>query len=136
MHIGINDNTMLHDIQDVFSDYYPYLQIEFYRKSHKAFEASEEIDRIDPGMKVGDIKKTHVSGILEILPLYKVANVEKEFKTRFGISVQILRKEKDEWEQTTGMDSFTLKELNEIGRNSSDEYILSESDSEDNDENF
>lgn len=28
------------------------------------------------------------------------------------------------------MDDFTLKELNEMGRNSSDEFILSEPDSE------
>jgi hypothetical protein len=50
--------------------------------------------------------------------------VEREFRERFGISIQVLRKEKDGWVQTTGTDDFTLKELNETGRNSSDRNIL------------
>jgi len=40
MHIEINDNTSFRHIQEKFSDYYPYLQIEFYKKSHKKYEAS------------------------------------------------------------------------------------------------
>ena len=34
------------------------------------------------------------------------------------------RKEKEGWVQTTGEDNFTLTELNEMGRNSSDQNIL------------
>ena len=33
-------------------------------------------------------------------------------------------KEKKSCEQTTGMDDFTLKELNEFGRSSSGEFIV------------
>jgi hypothetical protein len=124
MHIEINDNTALCEIQEVFSAFYPYLKIEFYSKRHKKYEASDEICQIDPNILIGDIKATHISGVLEILPLYKVSEVEKEFQQRFGLSVQILSKEKNGWEQTTGMDDFILKELNEIGRNSSDEFIV------------
>jgi len=130
MYLEINDNTTIRHIQERFSDYYPYLQIEFYRKSHHKYEASSDKDLIYPGKTIGDVKQTHVSALLEIKPLSKVADVEKEFLLRFGLSVQILKKEKDKWEQTTGMDDFTLKELNEMGRNSSDEFILSEPDSE------
>lgn len=126
MHIDINDKTILSEIQKVFSDFYPYLQIKFYRKSHKLYEASEEQDLIEANTTIDNIKQTHVSGILEILPLYKVSEVEREFQQRFGLSVQILRKEKNDWVQSTGMDDFTLKELNEIGRNSSDEFIVSD----------
>ncbi|MBC6489760.1 hypothetical protein ACFSQD_05480 [Flavihumibacter stibioxidans] len=126
MHIDINDNTPLREIQVVFSNFYPYLAISFYRKRHKKYEPSESSDLIDPDTTIGAIKKTHYSGILEIQPLYTVAEVEKEFQERFDLSVQILRKEKSEWEQSVGMDSFTLKELNEMGRNSSDETIVSD----------
>jgi glycerol-3-phosphate O-acyltransferase len=130
MHIEINDNTTLRHIQDVFSDYYPYLQIEFYKKPHKKYEASDSSTLLYSGNTMDDVKKTHVSAVIEIQPFYKVADVEKEFQQRFGLSIQILKKEKDKWEQTTGMDDFTLKELNEIGRNSSDDFITSEPDSE------
>lgn len=130
MHIEINDNITLRSIQEVFSDYYPYLQIEFYKKPHKIYQASRESDLIFPGKTVGEIKQTHVSGLLEINPLNTIADIENEFKFRFGLSVQVLRKDKDKFIQTTGMDDFTLKELNELARNSSDEYILAEPDSE------
>ena len=124
MHIEINDNTSLREIQEVFSRFYPYLKIVFYSKHHKKYEPSDEMDEIDPNVLVDDIKTTHVSGVLEILPSYKVSEVEKEFQQRFGLSVQIFRKEKNDWKQTNRTDDFTLKELNEIGRNSSDEFIV------------
>jgi len=130
MHIEINDNTTFRDIQKAFSDFYPYLQIEFYKKHHKKYEASSEKDMIYPWKTIGEAKQTHVSGLLEMMPLNTISDIEKEFQQRFGLSVQILKKEKKKWEQTTCMDDFTLKELNEMGRNSSDEYILSEPDSE------
>jgi len=126
MHIEINDNTTLREIQEVFSAFYPYLKIEIYSRRHKKYEESDEIYQRYANIVIGDIKATHVSGVLEIQPLYKVTDVEQEFQQRFGLSVQVLKKEKNKWEQTTGMDSFTLKELNEMGRNSSDEFIISE----------
>jgi len=126
MYLEINDNTRLREIEETFSNYYPYLKIEFFYKSHKKYEASSETDRVDPNTVVGDLKLTHVSGVLEIQPLYRIADVEKEFSERFALSIQILRKEKDHWEQTTGMDDFTLKDLNEFGRSSSDEFIVSD----------
>lgn len=128
MHIEINDNTSLMEIRDVFNNYYPYLQINFYRKAHKKYEASPEKDLIDPHQTVGQLKKTHVSGLFEMTPKYKVSDVEKEFMVRFGLSVQILRMDQDKWVQTTGTDDFTLREMNELSRNSSDEYVLMDYD--------
>ena len=122
MHISINDNTTCKEVQDVFSDHYPYLQIRFFRNAHKKYESSPVGEMVVSGMTIGKFKKTHVSGIIEILPIYKVAEVEREFLDRFGLSVQILRKEKDHWEQTTGMDEFTLKALNEMVKEK-DAYI-------------
>lgn len=124
MHLDITDNTSLAEIQEIFADFYPYLQIRFYKTAHRKYEASDKVNEIDPNTLIRDIKDTHVSGVLEMQPSYKISAIEKEFQHRFGLSVQILRKEKGEWEQTTGMDDFTLKELNEIGRNSSDDFII------------
>lgn len=126
MHIEINDNTTLREIQEAFNNFYPYLQLEFYKHPHKKYEASAERSLIYPGKTIGEIKQTHVSGIIEMQPWYKVTSVELEFQNRFGLPVQILRKEKDKWVQTTGMDDFTLKQLNEMGRNSSDEFVVTD----------
>ncbi|HVT86584.1 MAG TPA: hypothetical protein VHD35_15375 [Chitinophagaceae bacterium] len=124
MYIEINDTTRISDIEKAFSNFYPYLQIGFYKRSHEKYEASDEKDLLSPEARISEIKKTHVSGILEIRPLFTVASVEKEFLHRFELSVQVLWKENNQWEQTTNMDDFTLKELNEMGRSSSDAFIL------------
>ncbi len=134
MHIEINDNTALREIQQTFSDFYPWLQIEFYNKAHKKYEGSEIANQLHADNSVGEIKQTHVSGLLEIRPSYKVADVEKEFQERFGLSVQIMMKEKGQWVQTTGTDILTLKDINQLSRNASDEYILSELEAEEHEE--
>ena len=126
MHIEINDNTSLREIQKVFSNFYPYLQVAFFKKTHKKNKASADQYLIDPGKKISDIKQTHISGLLEMKPMDKVADVEREFQQRFGLPVQILCKEKDRWVQTTGMDEFTLKELNEMSRSASDEFVVTD----------
>lgn len=130
MYIEVNDTTTIHHVQKRFEDYYPYLNINFYKVPHKKYEASKEGDLIPGNKKIGEVKKTHVSAVLEIKPDSTVAEIEKEFLHRFGLSVQVLRKQKGEWVQTRGTDDFTVKELNELARNSSDDYILSEPDSE------
>lgn len=128
MHIEINDNTSLREIQGVFSKFYPYLQVKFYSKRHRKYESSDDHNEIEPNILIGDIRATHVSDLLEVFPSTRVSELEWEFLRRFGLSVQILRKEKNTWEQTTGMDDFTLKDLNEMGRNSSDEFIVEDYD--------
>lgn len=128
MHIEINDNTRIGEIQKAFSDFYPYLEINFYKSPHKKYEGSEKKNLLSPDLRINKIKKTHISGILEILPLFTVAAVEKEFMQRFALSVQILWKADNHWEQTTDRDDFTLKELNEIARSSSDTFILEDWD--------
>jgi hypothetical protein len=128
MHININDRTKIGDIENAFSNFYPYLEIHFYISPHKSYERSAEKERIASHVTVSEIKKTHTDGILEIHPDYKVISIEKELYQKFGLSAQILRKEKDTLIQTTGEDDFTIKELNLFGRNASDEFILEEED--------
>ena len=45
------------------------------------------------------------------------------FPTTLG-GVQVLMKEHDQWKQTTGLDDLTLKELNVLSRNASDEVLM------------
>lgn len=41
---------------------------------------------------------------MEIIPLNKVADVEKEFQQQFGLSAQIFWRNKDVWQETTDID--------------------------------
>ena len=128
MHIEINDNTRLRDIQKVFSNYYPFLSLAFYHGMHKSYEKSEEKKIIDPEAKIGEIRKTHISTLLEIKPDYKVKEIEKEFQERIGISVQVLMKEKGNWVQSTGLDMLNIKDINLMSRNASDAFLVKDYD--------
>ncbi|HEX6334907.1 MAG TPA: hypothetical protein VFZ78_11815 [Flavisolibacter sp.] len=125
MHIRIHDEITLGALQEVFSSFYPYLQLHFYRHHHKVYEPSEPADTLDPATRIADLKHD-VTGIMEIQPFHRVADIEQEFRNHFGLSVQVLWNRNNTWEQTTGTDAFTLKELNEFARTASDETVLEE----------
>lgn len=128
MHIDINDNTSLKEIRDTFSNFYPYLSLSFFHSIHHKYESSSPKDSIDLNKTIGQVRKTHISALIEIQPTYSTADVEKEFQQKVGIGVQVLKKEKDSWEQSTGLDNLSLKDLNIMGMNSSDEFIVTDYD--------
>jgi hypothetical protein len=128
MHIHIHDKTTLREIQDVFTTYYPYLQLRFYKQPHQHFEISSDKERLNEDLKMEEIRKTHVDGILDIMPNHRVSTVEDMFLKQFGLGVQVMKKERSEWVQTTGLDSYSLKEVNEFSRYDSDEYLVKDYD--------
>jgi hypothetical protein len=130
MYIVINDQTTIAEIEKAFTDFYPYLEIHFYKKPHNPYKESSESDRINLNLNIGSIKTTHTDGILAILPDSKVMSIEKELSQRFDLSVQICRKQNGSFIQSAGEDDFTIKELNLFGRNASDDYIMEEEDTD------
>jgi hypothetical protein len=128
MHIHIHDQTSVKEIQDVFAVYYPFLRLNFYKKPHKHFEANPEKERLSENIVIADIIHTHIDSVLEMMPDQRIDAVEEEFLKRFGLSIQILKKEKGAWVQTTGLDSYSLKEVNELSKNDDDEYVVKDYD--------
>ncbi|MFM7709323.1 MAG: hypothetical protein ACKO5C_00265, partial [Ferruginibacter sp.] len=115
MHLDIHDHTTLLEIQDTYSKFYPYLSICFFTTPHGRYESSEEPHEIDLHHSIGDIRKTHLSIVFEIQPTYRARDVERAFQDKTAIGMQIMMKGNEGWEQTTGLDDLTLKELNQLG---------------------
>jgi hypothetical protein len=130
MHIDINDKTVLKEIQKTFSAYYPFLLMKFYKKPHNKFEESRKAEELDIEKTVGDILKKQIAIKIEMLPTERVFNLEKEFQHKIGIPIQILKLENGVWRQTSGLDNLTLKDLNIMGRNSSDDFVMEDVDDE------
>lgn len=128
MYIEINDNTTIREIQRTFANFYPYLQMEFFNKPHRRYEASALKDMVIGSKSIGEVKQTHISGVLDIHPWYKASTVEMELLNRFGLSAQILIRDRDHWRQTTGLDDFSLKQLNQLSRNASDLFVVEDYD--------
>lgn len=114
MLIEIDDSKTVSDIQDRFSLCFPFLKIEFYHKPHRWEESSLTANRVDPSTVIGEIRKKHHPGILEIKSWYKTGDVEHLFKKLFGLNAQIFRLQDGHWKQSTQSDNLTLKTLTEM----------------------
>ena len=108
MLLHIHNNLFIEDIQDHFSECFPWLKIEFYKNPLHWKNGSSEKDRIDPKTKIGDISRNHKVGILQIKSTDTVAHVENCLKTLFDLNVRVFRKENSCWIQATATDNYTL----------------------------
>lgn len=136
MIIDINDRVTIREIQKKFSSKYPYLEIQFFYHlpGKDNLLSKNELAPVDK--TIGDIKKTHVSGLLEIRSSSTIADVESEMLMRFGLFVQILRKSNAHWILPDGADQLTLKEQNDIGGKTTDHIVHPEYDSGIEDEEY
>ena len=123
MIIEIDDTKTIDDIQEKFNDFFPFLKMEFYKHPHHWSESSEEKEMFSNNEKIGEIRKNHLHGTLEIHSWQKTGAVEQEFRKKFGINVQVFRHHGDLWVQTAGTDELTLAEQNEIGRKVSQDQL-------------
>jgi len=114
MQLRIYNNETIGDLQDKFNECFPHLKLEFYRKPHSQQHASLEVDRIKGDWKIGEIRKKHNTGVLEIKSWEKAGDVKQHFKDEFGLYVQIFCKENDKWIQSEKSDKLTLAEQSEI----------------------
>ena len=118
MLLRIHDNLLIEDIQEHFSECFPHLKIEVYSTPHHWQKGSLQKDMVSPKSLIGDIRKNHSGGIMEIKSSDKVGDVEQKLKKMFDLNVQIFRKENDCWIQTTSTDVFTLERESELSKKS------------------
>lgn len=111
----ITDDRKIISIQEEFHQKFPYLKIEFYKKPHEKGEGTPDENKVDPYKTVGEVRQKHTAGDLSIHGNLKVETLENQFASDYGLYVQVYRRSKDIWLQTTATDSWTLAEQNERG---------------------
>ena len=136
MVIDINDTTTIREIEGLFSTEYPYLNITFIHQVHDPGDEFLKQKAIPVDTTIGEIKKTHTSALIEIQPGNTIADIEKEFRQRFGLLVEILRKSDSHWILPAGADQLTLREQNELGRAASEHIIHPDYDTKIEDDKF
>jgi hypothetical protein len=112
MLLYIDDNKTVGDLQDKFNECFQHLKIEFYDMKHGWSKSTLDEHRIEENRRIGEIRKNHNSGILEIKSYYKTGRVEQDFRHHYGLNVQIYFYKNNEWIQTLSSDDLTLGELN------------------------
>lgn len=109
-----NKNT-IQDIQHDFSIIYPGLKLEFYKQPHEQHEASPGKEIHNPESKLNEIGMKKRSGQINVSPEITVADLESAFEEKFGLHVQVFRRSKELWLQTSTTDHWSLELQNSKG---------------------
>ena len=111
MLLVVDDSMTVGELEDRFSECFPYLKIHFYSKAHKRFEPTDTRFQYQATMRVGDIRKDFYNKVLEIKSWFTVAKVEHDLKELCGLNAQVFRQlHTGETVQTTLSDNLTLQE--------------------------
>lgn len=113
MNITISNTKTIRDIQSEFNSLFPYLKIQFFRKSHHEFEGSHKKDILPDSTVLYALSTSN--GSISIDKSQTVAEVENLFKKHFGLNVQVFRKSGSSWLETTVTDGWTLEKQNQEG---------------------
>jgi hypothetical protein len=116
MEIYISEEDILLNIQNRFHEEYPYLKLECYLCPHGAAQGSGHHQRISSDTPIEDIRLVHSFGWIDIGGNRTVAQVEKDFYKEMGLAIQVFRRFKSGWLQTTKTDHLTLAEQNARGK--------------------
>ena len=124
----IDKTKNISQVKEEFQSQYPGLKIEFYNCEHQANEGTENRYLIDSQTVLADANKDLISSEIDISGEKKVIEVEKEFKDKFGLHVQIFRRSNDLWLQTTVTDEWSLNIQNRKGIHSMEAYKVSDNE--------
>lgn len=116
MQLHIAPGRLIGDIQKEFNDMFPFLKLEFY--NNKSLSRSEFSPRqiIPSAKKIGEGQPLLNEGAIRIDEDMKVNELEKQFKDKFNLSVQVYRKSGNLWLETSMTDSWSLLQQNNHGR--------------------
>ena len=116
MQLNITPDRFISEIQKDFTDNFPFLKLEFFNNKSFArndFSASQIISR---SRKLGETQTGIKEDIIEIEERMKVSELEKLFKDKFKLAVQVFRKSGNLWLETTMTDNWSLLQQNNHGR--------------------
>ena len=115
LHLYIDLNSRLSEIQKEFSSYFPFLKIEFFKAPHKVGQGLKKDLIINSNKLVKDCSTVKKGGVIEFTSVTPVSDLETKFFKDFKLSVQVFRKAGRVWLETTATDSWTLAQQNEEG---------------------
>lgn len=114
MHISINNESQVSDIQREFNRLFPFLKIELFKYKHGYQEASPRQAKLPPYLYLSDLA-TQLPEQISIPETMTVQELEKMFEEKMGLYLQVFRKSGSIWLETTITDSWTLKQQNDHG---------------------
>lgn len=119
MQLSIENDTKVQDIQKLFTTYYPFLKIEFYKYS--IYNPNKK-DTIPITMPLSQVLNKNLTAIINIKKNITVAQVEDDF-LQLGIQAEIFRRSGNVWVETFLTSNWTLDQQNLEGEEITRHYI-------------
>jgi len=116
MKIAIKDTRTVSDVKHEFNKQYPYLKIEFLNLSDLSKMKFNKPGIYSDERKLGSCRKIHNEGNVHIESNVTVAEMEQEFKNRFGLDVELFRKSGRLWIEANLTSAWTLERQNMEGK--------------------
>jgi hypothetical protein len=119
MKIQVSKDKTIAQLQDEFSQTFPFLKLTFFTKPHKAYKGTPAKFLVsDRDVTLGSLEKKPHNGDLYLEPEMPTWQVERLFEEEFGLHVQVFRKSGNTWLETSVTDDLTLEEQNVKGKSS------------------
>ncbi len=119
MELIIESSMSLRDIRGVFNTTYPYLKLEFFDfKAGSEVKFSRENIVTKLNITLSQLGNDQAQSFIRVNRSNKTGDLEKIFREKFGVHVQVFRKTGAAWIETTQTDDWTLDEQNKAGMES------------------
>jgi hypothetical protein len=117
----IKKEQLVSDIQEKFSNQFPFLKIEFYSELHCSNSGSPSNQQYSESTLISTINPSLESVDIEITPEMTVSELEQLIGDKCKLNVQVFRKSAGLWLQTTSTDHWTLEKQNGKGERSTNQ---------------
>jgi hypothetical protein len=116
MKLHIKKNGSIRDIQKEFSEYFPYLKIDFFKLPHTDKKLSPKNEKIDQATPVSRLVHWDNDKVIEISEKMTISQFEAMMDQQTGLFVQVFRNSGRVWIETSYTDDWTLERQNEEGK--------------------
>ena len=102
-------------LRQAFNAYFPNLSLSFFTKPQEIYHTSPVKYLItDLDMTLQQIQRQAIGGEIDIDEDTTAEELEAALERNFGLHVQVMRKDGEDWDQTSVTDHLTLGQQNEL----------------------
>lgn len=116
MTITIQNDKTVRQVQQEFSELFPFLKIEFFTRPHGKGKGTEKKFIQEKDVPLREMRHAGLDGVIRISSGMSVAELEQLFESNYGLHVQVFRRSGKLWLETTATDNWTLNYQNEQGK--------------------
>jgi len=111
MKFHMEKNTLIEDVKTVFTNYYPWLKIEFYKPFTDEKPNCLKKEVLSTNFVLSNVLKHSNSAIIDLDETVTVAALETQFAD-IGLTTEVFRKSGNVWVETSLTNNWTLQQQN------------------------